>query len=392
MKARNLKAVVILLLLIVFVAQAAGYIIGAQDSSVNTTTGLNQAIGYDIGNEISAVWGYVDNSSAGTTTWYAATLTGVGTASVTATFPLKVHPTEIVIQTSNGSQDAWNLLQANDVYTLFTLGSSGFHGNFSSITMYFGTAINDTGVTSPSDKGVQGYDSIITLYSNSVDHLGKNIQVSPVTLLDSFPTTTAQYIVNLQNNKSVNNSVAEVFTIGQQWSYTAHYPIVTEIFVSALFLDAILGYVLYAATPVQKGDENRRVMRFQSKKEARATYEGIGLMIVTFIVIGIMGTFSDLWGWGAAIAFLAGFGLATMVYTSDPVSHSYGRTILVGFIGGIVLVGVNLFVAFGTTEYNAIYGNSLVAAIQAVVYALLMLGAAYIGIVNTKKVHLVERE
>ena len=56
MKARNLKAVVILLLLIVFVAQAAGYIIGAQDSSVNTTTGLNQATGYDIGNEISAVW------------------------------------------------------------------------------------------------------------------------------------------------------------------------------------------------------------------------------------------------------------------------------------------------------------------------------------------------
>ena len=54
-----------------------------------------------------------------------------------------------------------------------------------------------------------------------------------------------------------------------------------------------------------------------------------------------MGDFSNLWGWGGAIAFTAGFGLAAMVYTSDPRSHSYGRAILVGFIGGALLSGMS---------------------------------------------------
>lgn len=384
--------VVLVLVLTIFMAQAVGYILGAQDASVNTTTGLNTATGYEIGTEVSAVWGLVDNSSAGTTIWYAATLTGTGTASIVASFGPGIHPTQIVVQTTNTSQDAWNLLNSNDLYTHFTLGHSNLKGNVTSVTMYFGTPINDTGVTSASDKGVTGYDVAIALYSNSVDQLGKNIQVSPVQMLDSFPTTTPQYVINVQNNKTVNSTVAETFTIGQQWSYTSHYPIVTEIFLSALFLDAILGFVLYRATPEHRGDENMRVVRFQNRKEARATYEGIGLIVVTAIVIGIMGTFSDLWGWGAAIAFLSGFAITAMIFTSDPVSHSYGRTILVGFLGGIALVAVNLFVAFGTTEYNAIYSGSLVAGIQSVVFILLMLAAAYVGIVNTKRTHLAERE
>lgn len=246
--------VVLVLVLTIFMAQAVGYILGAQDASVNTTTGLNTATGYEIGTEVSAVWGLVDNSSAGTTTWYAATLTGTGTASIVASFGLGIHPTQIVVQTTNTSQDAWNLLNSNDLYTHFTLGHSNLKGNVTSVTMYFGTPINDTGVTSASDKGVTGYDVAIALYSNSVDQLGKNIQVSPVQMLDSFPTTTPQYVINVQNNKTVNSSVAETFTIGQQWSYTSHYPIVTEIFLSALFLDAILGFVLYRATPEHRGD------------------------------------------------------------------------------------------------------------------------------------------
>ena len=39
-----------------------------------------------------------------------------------------------------------------------------------------------------SDKGVKGYDVAIPIFSNSVNHLGKAIQVSPDYMLDSFPT------------------------------------------------------------------------------------------------------------------------------------------------------------------------------------------------------------
>ncbi len=385
-------AVVVILVLAVFMVQAVGYVLGAQDASVNTSTGLNTATNYNIGTEVSAVWGLQTNATSGASTWYAAQISGTGTSSLTFTFPLKVHPSEIVVQTDNSSQSAWNLLNQNDVYTDVSVGHANMNGNITAVTMYFGTPLNDTGTSSLSDKGVKGYDVAIALYSNSVNHLGKNIQVSPDDMLDSFPTTTPQYVINIQNNTVSNTSAAETFTFSQQWSYTAHYPIVVEIFISALFLDAVLGYVLYRAAPEQKGEENVRVMRFQSRKEARAAYEGVGLLIVSFIVIGIMGSFSDLWGWGGAIAFTAGFAIATMVYTSDPSSHSYGRAILVGFVGGILLLGVNLFIAFGTAEYNAIYSGQLVAAIQAVVFVLLMLGAAYIGIVNTKRTHLAPRE
>lgn len=385
-------AVVVILILAVFMVQAVGYILGAQDASVNTSTGLNTATNYNIGTEVSAVWGLQTNATSGASTWYAATITGTGTSSLTFTFPLKVHPSEIVVQTDNSSQTGWKLLNQNDVYTDVSVGHSNMKGNITAVTMYFGTPLNDTGTSSISDKGVQDYDLAIALYSNSVDHLGKNIQISPDDMIDSFPTTTPQYVINVQNNTVSNSSLAESFTFSQQWSYTAHYPIVTEMFIAALFLDAVFAYVLYRATPDEKGQENLRVMRFQGRKEARAAYEGIGLLAVTFIVIGIMGSFSDLWGWGGAIAFVSGFAIGTLVYTSDPVSHSYGRTILVGFVGGIFLLIVNLYIAFGTTEYNAIYSGFLVAAIQAVVFVLLMLGAAYIGIVNTKRTHLAPRE
>ena len=385
-------AVVVILILAVFMVQAVGYILGAQDASVNTSTGLNTATNYNIGTEVSAVWGLQTNATSGASTWYAATITGTGTSSLTFTFPLKVHPSEIVVQTDNSSQTGWKLLNQNDVYTDVSVGHSNMKGNITAVTMYFGTPLNDTGTSSISDKGVQDYDLAIALYSNSVDHLGKNIQISPDDMIDSFPTTTPQYVINVQNNTVSNSSLAESFTFSQQWSYTAHYPIVTEMFIAALFLDAVFAYVLYRATPDEKGQENLRVMRFQGRKEARAAYEGIGLLAVTFIVIGIMGSFSDLWGWGGAIAFVSGFAIGTLVYTSDPVSHSYGRTILVGFVGGIFLLIVNLYIAFGTTEYNAIYSGFLVAAIQALVFVLLMLGAAYIGIVNTKRTHLAPRE
>lgn len=385
-------AVVVILILAVFMVQAVGYILGAQDASVNTSTGLNTATNYNIGTEVSAVWGLQTNATSGASTWYAATITGTGTSSLTFTFPLKVHPSEIVVQTDNSSQTGWKLLNQNDVYTDVSVGHSNMKGNITAVTMYFGTPLNDTGTSSISDKGVQDYDLAIALYSNSVDHLGKNMQISPDDMIDSFPTTTPQYVINVQNNTVSNTSLAESFTFSQQWSYTAHYPIVTEMFIAALFLDAVFAYVLYRATPEEKGQENLRVMRFQGRKEARAAYEGIGLLAVTFIVIGIMGSFSDLWGWGGAIAFVSGFAIGTLVYTSDPVSHSYGRTILVGFVGGIFLLIVNLYIAFGTTEYNAIYSGFLVAAIQALVFVLLMLGAAYIGIVNTKRTHLAPRE
>lgn len=392
MKTKSLTAVLVMLVLAIFVVQAAGYIVGAQDASVNVNNGLNTATNYNIGKEISAVWGLETNSTSGTSTWYAATITGTGTSSLTFTFPLKVHPSEIIVQTDNTSQSAWDLLNENDVYTDVTVGHSNMKGNISSVTMYLGTPVNDTGTTSLADKGISGYDIQVALYSNTVNNLGKNVQVSPVDFLDSFPTTTPQYIIDVHNNTVSNSSLGETFTFSQQWSYTAHYPLVTEIFLAGLFLDAILGYVIYAATPMRKGGENERVMRFQSRKERKATYEGIALLIVTFFVIGIMGSFSDLWGWGGAIAFAAGFAIATLVYTSDPVSRSYGRSILVGFIGGALLVGVNLFVAFGTSEYNAFYSGQLVAAIQAVVYVLIILAAAYVGISNTKRTHLVRRE
>ena len=387
MKARSLMAIVIFLVVILFAAQGVGYILGAQDASADTAGGLNTAAGYNIATEVSAVWG-LENG-----TWHAATLSpDASTGTLTVTFALGVHPSQIVVQTDNSSQSAWKLLNKNNVYTDFQLGTSNMVGNVSSVTMYFGQPVNDSATTSVSDKGVKGYDVAIPIFSNSVNHLGKNIQVSPDYMLDSFPTTMPQYVINVHNNTIKNTSVAETFTITQNFEYTAHYPLVTEIFLSALVLDTILAYLFYRATPESYGSENMRVVRFQNKHERRAAIEGVSLLAVSFLVIGIMGDFSNLWGWGGAIAFTAGFGLAAMVYTSDPRSHSYGRAILVGFIGGALLLGVNLYIAFGTTEYNALYSGSFLAAIQAVVFIGLMLAATYVGIVNTKKVHLRERE
>ena len=64
---------------------------------------------------------------------------------------------------------------------------------------------------------------------------------------------------------------------------------------------AILAYLFYRATPESYGSENMRVVRFQNKHERRAAIEGVSLLAVSFLVIGIMGDFSNLWGWVGCI-------------------------------------------------------------------------------------------
>ena len=52
---------------------------------------------------------------------------------------------------------------------------------------------------------------------------------------------------------------------------------------------------------------------------------------------------------------------------------------------------VQLFVAFGSAEYDALISGYFVAALQAFLYVGIMLVVSYFGILNTKRVHLRER-
>ena len=116
-------------------------------------------------------------------TLHAATLSpDASTGVLTVTFALGVHPSQIVVQTDNSSQSAWKLLNKNDVYTDFQLGTANMVGNVSSVTMYFGQPLNDTGTTAVSDKGVKDYDVAIPIFSNSVNHLGKDISYNGISL------------------------------------------------------------------------------------------------------------------------------------------------------------------------------------------------------------------
>ena len=385
MKYRSVGAILLFLVLAIFMVASMGYVFSAQDQSAANTGGLNTASGYSVANEISAAW-ILQNH-----TYYAMTIVAdKATGQVTLTAPLGVKGSVIYIQTDNSSQSAWKLLNQNDLYTYMQIGSSNLKGTITAAYMYFGSPVNDTGTTAVADKGITGYTVNTTMYSSSVNQLGKAVQIPADDMLFSLPSSTPQYMIQV-NGTAANTSLAESFTVTQYWQYTAHYPLVTEIFLIALVFDGILGYLFYRALPEHYGPEEDRVVRWQSKKEARTTYEGIALLGITLIFLGYAGEFTPIFGWASAIAFLSGFALFVNLLTADTHSHTYGRAILVGFLGGAALVVVQLFVAFGSAEYDALISGYFVAALQAFVYIGIMLVVSYFGILNTKRVHLRER-
>ena len=388
MKTKGIGAVIVALL-VVFGAVFGVIILGSVASAGKTSQGLYDLSNYSINNEVSSVWGY--NTSAHT--WNDLTFVK-GTSSITITTPLHQQITRILVLTQNASQDVYHLLQNGLLFTYskLSISSTGGHANLSSAYMYFGTPVNDTGTTALSDKGISDYVVNQTLYGPSVDNFGHNVQLSAVPYFASSFAGSAQYLFTLNQTKNATGVYSsQSITFTQYFEYAQHFTLVSYVGLILLAFVALTILFLYMMVPEHYGQEEERAKAFQTRHEMPYALLGVGIIMIVAAIVGFMGTFSPLFGWGGAIALLFGFGLFTTIYTSEPTRQRYSRAMVWGISGAVLLLVVNLFVPFGPITYNLATSGSLIADIAGWMSVLVMLGLAYIGLINTKRYRLRER-
>ncbi|MCL4332940.1 MAG: hypothetical protein M1162_05450, partial [Candidatus Thermoplasmatota archaeon] len=339
-------------LLVVFSTVFGAFTFGSLANAAKAQTGLNELGNYTIPNEVSAVWGLNSTSH----TWYDLTFTK-GATSITFATPLGQQINEILIQTKNMSQDAFHLLQNGLLYQYVGISLTGtkINTNLSDAYMYLGTAVNASGTTSATDKGITGYAMNQTLYNSQVSNLGTGFQLNPVKYFASDITSTAQYAIYLNENKNgtgVYSPVTVTFT--QYFEYSQKLPLYDYNAFIGLLILALAFVVTYYTAPEHWAEEESRAGRQQAKRELPWAIVGLAIYGVIFAIIGVMGMFTPLFGYGGALAFIFGAGLFIFAYTELPKRQRYDTTLGWGAIGGSLFVVLNLFVPFGTIAFNMI--------------------------------------
>ena len=388
MKTKGIGAIIVALL-VVFGAVFGVLVLSSVASAGKTSQGLYDLSNYTVNNEVSSVWGY--NSTAHT--WHDLSFTK-GTSSITVTTPLGQQVTRVLILTQNASQDVYHLLQNGLLfsYSKLSITSTGGHANLSSAYMYFGTQVNDTGTTSLGDKGVSDYVLNQTLYGPSVDNFGHNIQLSAIPYFASNFAGSPQYAFYLNQSKNATGVYSsQSLTFTQYFEYAQHFTLVSYVGLILLVFVGVTILFLYMIVPEHYGEEEQRAKAWQTRRELPYAMLGLAIILILAAVVGFMGTFSPLFGWGGAIALLFGFGLFVTVYTSEPTRQRYSSAMVWGISGAVLLEVVNLFVPFGPITYNLATSGSLIADIAGWMSVLVMLGLAYIGLINTKRYRLRER-
>ncbi|MBX8640622.1 MAG: hypothetical protein KIS29_09845 [Thermoplasmata archaeon] len=375
---------VLIALIVVFTAAFGILVIGGEAAQAKSNGGLNVVKNFNVGNEVSEVWGLNTQSH----TWKMATITGAGTDSITATFPVNFTVNRIVIMTDNSSQSVYNLLTKSAYYEYTDLTS--VDGKITNLYQYFGEYVNDSGTTSVSDKGVTGYALNFTLYGPSTDLFGHNPAVNLLQLFASPWSGTAQYQMNV--NSTVNKTTEFSFTFTQYFEASVSFNLVDLVSYFMLAFLLLATVFLWYSTPEHYGDEEDRAAREQARHELPIAIilGAIGLFI--YAVVGEMGNVSPLFGYGGATMGLLVGGLFAFGYTAVPTRQKYHYTGFVFVIGEVAGIFLNIVVPDGSIYANYAASTNVLGSLLGWYVVLFGLFLTIVGVINTKRYKLRPRQ
>ena len=383
MKTNTRLWTIIIALVVVFAGAFGILVIGGEAATAKANGGLNVVTNYNIGHEVSEVWG--ENA---THVWKQATLTGAGTDAITATFPVDFKAVKVIIMTDNSSQSVYNLLTKSAYYEYMDLTS--VDGKITNLNQYFGEYVNDSGTTSANDKGITGYSLNFTVYGPSTDLFGHNPAVNLLQLFASPWSGTAQYELNV--NSSVNATTAFSFTFTQYFESSVSFNLVDLVSYFMLAFLLIATVFLWWSTPEHYGDEEDRAAEQQTKKELPLAIiiGAIGLFI--FAVVGEMGNISPLFGYGGAIMGLLVGGLFAFGYTAIDSRQKYHYTAFVFLVGEAAGILLNILVPDGTIYANYAASSNVLGSLLGWYVVAFAFFLTVIGVINTKRYRLRPRE
>ena len=383
MKTNTRLWTIIIALVVVFAGAFGILVIGGEAATAKANGGLNVVTNYNIGHEVSEIWG--ENA---THVWKQATLTGAGTDAITATFPVDFKAVKVIIMTDNSSQSVYNLLTKSAYYEYMDLTS--VDGKITNLNQYFGEYVNDSGTTSANDKGITGYSLNFTVYGPSTNLFGHNPAVNLLQLFASPWSGTAQYELNV--NSSVNATTAFSFTFTQYFESSVSFNLVDLVSYFMLAFLLIATVFLWWSTPEHYGDEEDRAAEQQTKKELPLAIiiGAIGLFI--FAVVGEMGNISPLFGYGGAIMGLLVGGLFAFGYTAIDSRQKYHYTAFVFLVGEAAGILLNILVPDGTIYANYAASSNVLGSLLGWYVVAFAFFLTVIGVINTKRYRLRPRE
>ena len=383
MKTNTRLWTIIIALVVVFAGAFGILVIGGEAATAKANGGLNVVTNYNIGHEVSEIWG--ENA---THVWKQATLTGAGTDAITATFPVDFKAVKVIIMTDNSSQSVYNLLTKSAYYEYMDLTS--VDGKITSLNQYFGEYVNDSGTTSANDKGITGYSLNFTVYGPSTDLFGHNPAVNLLQLFASPWSGTAQYELNV--NSSVNATTAFSFTFTQYFESSVSFNLVDLVSYFMLAFLLIATVFLWWSTPEHYGNEEDRAAEQQTKKELPLAIiiGAVGLFI--FAVVGEMGNISPLFGYGGAIMGLLVGGLFAFGYTAIDLRQKYHYTAFVFLVGEAAGILLNILVPDGTIYANYAASSNVLGSLLGWYVVAFAFFLTVIGVINTKRYKLRPRE
>ena len=367
---------ILITLFVVFAAAFGILVLGGEAASAKANGGLNTVKDFNIGNEVSEVWGM--NSSG---VWKQATITGAGTDAITSTLPVGFKAVKIIIMTDNSSQSVLDLLTKSAFYEYMDI--STVNAKMTHFFQYFGEYVNDSSTTAASDKGITGYSLNMTVYGPSTDLLGHNPAINLLQLFASSWSGTSQYQMDV--NSSVNTTTAFSFTFTQYFesSITLNLIDMVSYFLLAFMLIATI--FLWWSTPEHYGDEEGRAASRQTRNEMPMAIiiGAVGLFI--FAIVGEMGNISPLFGYGAATMGLLLGGLFVFGYTAVDQRQKYhyaAFAFLVGEVAGILL---NIVVPDGTIYANYAASSNVLGFLLGWYIVLFGVFLTVVGVLNTKR-------
>lgn len=160
-----------------------------------------------LGTTINAAYGI--NGTGSHAVYKAATFTKTTGDVLTFTWTAGFIPTHIVIFQKNPAYDVHGLLNTSYYYQQLNVETSltgKGYANLSSVYSVVGTIVNDTTLTSVSDKGFSGVTINQTWYDANTNNLNKTEQFSLYALFLSDPNGYVGYVVNVNPNGTIANS------------------------------------------------------------------------------------------------------------------------------------------------------------------------------------------
>jgi hypothetical protein len=244
---RNWSALFVALLL-VFVPTAGGLGFALAVGGGATNGQFMATPGSGIDHTVSAAFGWDPHLGQ-----YVTGSLALGTNNVTISFPTGDSITSVWVMTNNDTWDAHQLLVNSTVYLNANVKmATTADTNLSGVTMYMGTLVNSSAMSSVSDKGITDFLVQVPVYSSTVNQLNKVVELPILQLLGSVPTSTAAFYMALSPANNFKNTSQVSFVITQTFGHTAQYNIFAGTAAFAAVLALIEIVLLYLAVPRHK--------------------------------------------------------------------------------------------------------------------------------------------